>query len=71
MRARRFRPSFDTLCQRITPSDVAPVPATAPTMTTCDMPGSTTPLDPGTWAPPSSVLNPTMDPTSWVPANQA
>jgi hypothetical protein len=74
MPTRRFRPTFDNLARRLTPSDVAPLPVPAPPTAVVaepdDMPGSNTTLDPGTWAPPTDVLHPTLDPTTWLPANQ-
>jgi hypothetical protein len=69
MRARRFRPTFDTLTQRITPSGVTPIAAPLDTATSNGMPGSTTTIDPGTWTQPTNVLNPTLDPTTWLAAN--
>jgi hypothetical protein len=91
MRARPFRPSFDILLQRITPSDIMPLggpvvaaPVDTSTITgtptdTGDMPGSTTPIinNLGPWLvtgtpqpPPTNVLNPTVDPTTWAAAGQ-
>ena len=89
MRARRLRPSFDTLCQRITPSDlatpvvsafasaVAMAAASAATPNAGTMPGSTTTISTPTWivcgTPQptcTNVLQPAVDPTIWVVANQ-
>jgi hypothetical protein len=76
MRARRLRPSFETLIQRITPSDLAPLasPAVATPVDTSAPPCSTSVIitDLGPWMvtgdpqpPPCNVLQPVVDPLDW------
>jgi hypothetical protein len=71
MRARRLRPSFDTLSQRITPSDLTVAAPPVSSVATDAMPGSTTTIDPGTWTQPTNVLHPVVNPASWVAATQS
>ena len=67
----KFRPTLDRLDSRALTSGGLLFDPTIPVLTDGPgMPGSQTPLDPGTWSPPVSNLpgsQTPLDPVTWTP----